>query len=102
MVYECTSIQEFKELTAEGTVIVVFSVTWSGPCQIISIHFENFSKKYKSIKFVKVDVDEVKEITSQVELGAMPAFIIYKDGQSVDQIVAASPMNLEAFIKKHI
>ncbi len=39
------------------------------------------STKYTDIQFLKVDVDDLKDIARQANIFAMPTFIIYKDGK---------------------
>jgi len=41
-------------------VVVDFTATWCGPCQIISPVFVELSKKFSEIFFLKVDVDELR------------------------------------------
>jgi thiol-disulfide isomerase/thioredoxin len=40
-------------------VVVDFTATWCGPCRLMSPIFTELSKKYPSLIFLKVDVDEV-------------------------------------------
>ena len=41
-------------------VVVDFSATWCGPCRMISPYFDELSKDFKSVYFLKVDVDAVE------------------------------------------
>ncbi|XP_002159164.3 thioredoxin [Hydra vulgaris] len=62
-------------------VAVDFTASWCGPCQYIGPKFEDFADKFKSIKFIKVDVDENEETASANEIRAMPTFKFFKDGK---------------------
>ena len=66
-----------------------------GPCQMIAPHFENFSKKYTNVKFVKVDVDAQDRIAEMCGIRAMPTFQFYKDGKKVDELMGANVAALE-------
>jgi hypothetical protein len=46
-------------------------------CRAIDPHFERYSDTYKKIKFIKVDVDKLEEISAMTELKKMPQFIVY-------------------------
>lgn len=101
MVRQAASSKEFKEFIAQGTTVVDFTASWCGPCKMIAPFFEELSKTYTSVKFIKVDVDELEDITAEAGVSAMPSFFIYKDGVVVDQLVGAAKDKLEAMIKKY-
>ncbi|RNA11463.1 cytosolic thioredoxin Trx1 [Brachionus plicatilis] len=100
MVRQIASVDEFKQVISQGTVVVDFYATWCGPCKMIAPFLEQLSKDYTSIQFIKVDVDELEEISSEAGVSAMPSFYVYKDGKVVDQLVGASKEKLEAMVKK--
>jgi thioredoxin 1 len=50
---------------------------------------------------LKVDVDELSEVAQEYGIRAMPTFLIFKDGEKVEEVVGADPTKLEAAIKKH-
>jgi thioredoxin 1 len=60
-----------------------------------------FSKQYTGASFLKVDVDELSDVAQEYGIRAMPTFLIFKDGEKVDEVVGANPAKLEAVIKKH-
>ncbi|GLJ26486.1 hypothetical protein SUGI_0511590 [Cryptomeria japonica] len=76
-------------------VVVDFTATWCGPCRIISPVFVELSKKYTNVVFLKVDVDELQDVTAEWEVQAMPTFIFIKDGKAIDKIVGAKKDELE-------
>ena len=67
---------------------------------MIGPFFDELSKKYTNLKFIKVDVDELEEVASEVGVSAMPSFFVYKDGKIADQLVGASKEKLEALVEK--
>lgn len=101
MVHQPASSEEFKELIKSGIVIVDFSATWCGPCKVISPFFEELSKQHTSIKFIKVDVDELEDVSTDANVTAMPSFYVYKNGEIVEKMVGASKEKLEALVKKY-
>ena len=101
MVKQVTSADEFNSTIATGTTVVDFTATWCGPCKMIAPFFEELSKTYTSVQFIKVDVDELEDVSSAAGVSAMPSFFIYKDGSVVDKLVGASKDKLEEMIKKY-
>merc|ERR1711924_291283 len=70
------------ELAAAGgkLVVVDFTATWCGPCQMIAPLFGELSEKNPDVVFVKVDVDENQETAAACGINCMPTFQFYKNG----------------------
>ena len=60
-----------------------------------------FSKQYTGANFYKVDVDEIPDVAQEYGIRAMPTFLIFKDGEKIDEVVGANAIKLEEVIKKH-
>ena len=61
-----------------------------------------FSKQYPNANYLKVDVDELSELAQEYGIRAMPTFMIFKDGEKVDELVGANPVALEQKIKTYV
>ncbi len=95
------SLAEFKALVAGSKAVAVdFYATWCGPCRMISPRFEQYSEKYPTVTFVKVDTDQAPEIASSMQIAAMPTFIFFKDGAKCATFVGADPAQVEANVAK--
>ena len=100
--------------------------TWCGPCKVIApkiveyvypsssclnshlrmqakanLH-SRFSDSYSDAHFVKIDVDEVPDVAQELNIRAMPTFVIFKDGKEVKRVVGASPGDVENAISATI
>ena len=82
-------IDQASEIPTEGKVVIDFFATWCGPCKHIAPKFEELSKTYSSIQFLKVDVDQSDELAEQFSIRAMPTFVFLVDGQVVQKIEGA-------------
>ncbi|KAF8983175.1 Cytoplasmic thioredoxin isoenzyme 2 [Entomortierella lignicola] len=100
MVKAITSTEEFKDLINSGKkVIVDYHAVWCGPCKMISPAFETFSKDFTDIEFVKVDVDELSQVSQDAGITAMPTFQAYYNGNIFKEIKGANPANLKKLIE---
>jgi len=59
------------------------------------------AKKLTNVLFLKVDVDELKTVTEEWNVEAMPTFILLIEGKEVDKIIGAKKDELLAAITKH-
>jgi thioredoxin 1 len=50
------------------------------------------------VHFIKVDVEEVPDVSQELGVTAMPTFFFFKDGDKVDNLMGAVPPKLEAKI----
>lgn len=54
-----------------------------------------------SIYFAKIDVDALPELSQEYGIRAMPTFMIFKNGEKVDEFIGANPNPLEQLIAKY-
>jgi len=99
LVEELFNIQNILE--TNKFVLIDFTATWCGPCQRIAPIFEELSKKYTSVKFIKIDVDNVdtKAFCSMCEVSSMPTFILIKNGGIFKKMIGASKEQLEHLLE---
>ena len=96
-----TSVVEQK-----GKVVLLDCfATWCGPCKMIAPKISAMSQeeKYKdSVDFYKIDVDEVSDVAGELGIRAMPTFIVFKDGEKVDEVVGANEKAIRAAVDKYL
>ncbi|KAL2476217.1 Transcription factor ILR3 [Abeliophyllum distichum] len=83
-------------------VIIHFTASWCVPSVAMKPFFERLALKYQDIMFLLVDVDEVKELASKMEIKAMPTFLFMKEGALVDKLVGANPQEIKKSIPSKI
>ncbi|KIJ57665.1 hypothetical protein HYDPIDRAFT_44839 [Hydnomerulius pinastri MD-312] len=95
-----TSKDQYDQIINSGKVVYIdFTAQWCGPCKMISPIFEKHASEDKSgAEFYKVDIDDQPKIAEAAEIGAMPTFKTYKDGNVVNTLVGAKPADLRALI----
>ncbi len=78
-----------KAIAGDTPVIVDFWATWCGPCQFMLPIFTKIAKKYKGIKFARVNVDDAQGISQRYQVYAIPTFLVFKNSKLVDKAVGA-------------
>lgn len=92
-------------LESKKPVIVDFWASWCMPCQMMSPVFEQVSKDFPDVKFVKVNVDENPNLSNEFRIENIPCLVIIKDGKEIGRLVSYMSreelkMNIEYLIKK--
>lgn len=98
VVYHIDSSEKFKVLVQQcgnSLLVLDFSASWCGPCKRIAPYFEQLARKYTSVVFAKIDVDEVPDVASGFHVSAMPTFIFVKNGNEITRFEGANQKQLE-------
>ena len=71
-----------KEVVKESKpVIVEVFATWCGPCQQMMPIIEELEKEMSEYKFVKLNVDEARDLSIKYGVISVPTFLFMKNGQ---------------------
>lgn len=79
----------FDHTVSQGLVLVDFWAEWCGPCKSMHPIFDRMSKKYRHIKFARVNVDRSQDISMRFGVQSIPTFIMFRNGQPVDKMIGA-------------
>ncbi|KAF5728997.1 putative Thioredoxin H-type [Tripterygium wilfordii] len=80
-------------------IVAHFTASWCMPSVAMNPYFEEMASEFPDALFLTVDVDDVKEVASKMEVKAMPTFVLMKDGSQVDKIVGANPEEIRKRIE---
>jgi len=88
-VMELTS-QGFDQEKAKNELLLVdFWAEWCGPCKSMHPIFTRMAKKYKSVRFARVNVDNAQDIAMRYGVQSIPTFIMFKNGEVANTMVGA-------------
>ena len=96
---------EFEQLlTSEVPVVVDYTATWCGPCRVISPLSDKLAEEYQGrAKVVKVDIDQHKENAKKYGIRSIPAVLIFKKGEVVENLVGKAPyLTFSEALEKHL
>ena len=78
---------ETEVLKSDKVVLVDFWAPWCGPCQVMGPIIDDLAVELKDdFKIGKVNVDENQQISQRYNIMAIPALMIFKDGEIVKQM----------------
>ena len=93
---QISSAENMQELLRTNKIVIVdFYADWCPPCKAISPKFDALSREMLSIKFCKVNIDNLQNIGAQYSISSIPTFIVFFKGQEVNRLVGASIQDIK-------
>ena len=75
--------EQFESIIGEGVTLVDFYADWCGPCKMLAPVLEELSEEREDVTFIKVNIEEFPQLTSDLGVMSVPTLIVFKDGQPV-------------------
>ncbi len=97
--------EQWDQVTSsEKPVFVDFWATWCGSCNVMTPIVEELAKEYEGkADFVKVNVDQNKELAKKYNIISIPAFVIFQNGKVIAQHSGvASKESVSGYIHNNI
>ena len=88
-VMELNSSSFTDALLKNKLLLVDFWAEWCGPCKSMHPIFSRMAKKYDHVRFARVNVDNSQDIAAKFNVQSIPTFIMFKNGENVQQMVGA-------------
>jgi len=63
-------------LNESGVTVVRFTANWCGPCRMLAPVFEELSEEITDVKFLKCDVDELKDMAIKFGVRSIPYIMV--------------------------
>ena len=93
-----------EEVKKAAPILVDFWAEWCGPCRMVAPVLERLAEQYEGKARVgKVNVDDQKALATQFGILSIPALLLFKEGQVVEQLNGATTQDVLAkLIDKHV
>lgn len=101
-VQTCSSVAEYERyISSDRLTVIDFTAAWCGPCKVMAPKVDALAAIYGNVQFVKIDVDEVQEVSALANVSAMPTFQFYRNGQLLSEVVGADVGKLKANLQMY-
>ncbi|RKO86135.1 putative thioredoxin, partial [Blyttiomyces helicus] len=78
-----------------------FWASWAAPCADMNEVFEELSRKFPTLQFLKIEAEAFPDVSEEYEIAAVPTFLVVKNGTITDRIEGANAPLLASTIEKH-
>jgi thioredoxin-like negative regulator of GroEL len=96
--------ENFRELVAEGSVLVDVWGPECVPCLALMPHVESLADQRADLDVVKVEATKARRLCMELRVMGLPAFLLFKDGQEVSRLTGQdiTSSSLDAWIAEHV
>ena len=83
-------------------IVVKMTASWCAPCKRIDPSYVLLARKHaKGMKFYRIDVDELEDVSESLEVDLMPSFLLFEDGKEIQRVKGANVRELEDMVANH-
>ena len=102
--FQVQTEEEFHDKVMKGDkpVVVDFSATWCGPCNLLMPRLEAaIANAETKVDLAKVDIDDLSELAMEHGVYAVPTMLAIKNGEIVDKLIGLQDEDvLASFVGK--
>ena len=94
---------ESEVLNNKKVVLLDAYATWCGPCKMLAPELEKLqTETIDWVEIVKVDVDEAEDVAVKLNISAIPALFVFKNGEMLDSTMGFKTVDqLREFVESY-
>lgn len=102
-VYEVESVDMLNRIiqTCEDVnkiLVIKAEAAWCGPCKAVKPRYQKMAETYSNAVFVTFDVESATDIAEELEISAMPTFIVVKNKKILRRIEGADLLSIQELL----
>jgi thioredoxin 1 len=78
--------ENFRELVAQGTVVVDVWGPHCAPCIAMMPAIERLAESRQDLTFIKLDSSKTRRLCIEMRIMGLPAFLLFRDGKELSRI----------------
>jgi len=78
--------ENFRDLVAEGVVLVDVWGPSCQPCIALNPHVEKLAEANPDVRVVKLEAPKARRVCIDLKVMGLPAFLVFKDGEEVARL----------------
>lgn len=82
---------ETEVINSDKKVLIDFYADWCGPCKRLSPIVDKVARENKDVKFVRIDVDNNKELANRYNVSSIPTLVVIENGKEINRSVGLIP-----------
>lgn len=93
--------EDIEQLLDENTrVIVMFGATWCRPCKVFKPKFQTLSEETSDIPFVYCDVDDTRDLVTDLSIQSVPTVVGFFDGIECSTVTGPDLDKVKALVEE--
>jgi len=86
--------------TSDTCVTIFFTSSTCAPCKFAYPTFDTLAEEHGNALFIKVDINEARDIAMNYQIRATPTFMTFSRGKKLDEWTGAEPGQLKANVDR--
>ncbi|XP_065649453.1 glutaredoxin-3 isoform X2 [Hydra vulgaris] len=100
--HDDSSLKSLLKSANSQVVVIHFEAEWAAECKQMNDVFFQLAEDFQHALFIRIEAEELPEITQQYEVESVPTFILLKNSKVIDKIEGADAASLTKKVKHHV